>query len=137
MVLVKNNLLVGSPRKLGIRLLFLHEKSDMLLVEDLLLPQHSICIRTVKIRYCPRFFDQVGHQTAYASIGSRHFCTISCNCQSYQNYEQSQQKLGTFLENKVHTLKIKVFKKLRNKSWSPSEIFFTKKNSERFGWFLT
>ena len=26
-------------------------------------------------------------------------------------YEQSQQKLGTFLENKLHTLKIKVFKK--------------------------
>ena len=31
--------------------------------------------------------------------------------QTYQNYEQSQQKFGTFLENKVCTLKLKVFKK--------------------------
>ena len=34
----------------------------------------------------PRFFDQVGHQTTYASI---------------ENYEQSRQKLGTFIVNKV------------------------------------
>ena len=25
------------------------------------------------IRYRPRFFDQVGHQTTYASIGNKHF----------------------------------------------------------------
>ena len=53
------------------------------------------------IRYRPRFFDQVGHQTTYASIGKRHFFTISCFRQTYQKYEQSQQNLGTFLENKV------------------------------------
>ena len=52
-------------------------------------------------RYRPRFFDQVGHQTTYSSIGNRHFFTISCHRQTYQNYEQSRQKLGTFLENKV------------------------------------
>ena len=52
-------------------------------------------------RYCPRFFDQVGHQTIHASIGNRHFFTLSCNHQTYQNYEQSRQKLDTFLENKV------------------------------------
>ena len=40
----------------------------------------------MKIRDRPRFFGQVGHQTTYASIGS---------------YEQSRQKLGTFLEKKV------------------------------------
>ena len=55
----------------------------------------------IRIRYRPRFFVQVWHQTKYASIGNRHFFTISCNRQTYQNYEQSQQKLGTFLENKV------------------------------------
>ena len=49
----------------------------------------------------PRFFDQVGHQTKYVSIGNRHFFTMSCHRQTYQNYEQSRQKLGTFLENKV------------------------------------
>ena len=52
-------------------------------------------------RYRPRFFDQVGRQTRYASIGNRHFFTKSCHCQTYQNYEQSGQKLGTFSENKV------------------------------------
>ena len=32
--------------------------------------------------------------------------------QTYQNYEQSRQKLGTFLENKVCISKIKVFKNI-------------------------
>ena len=56
--------------------------------------------RGSKSRYRPRFFDQVGHQTTNASIGNRHFFTISCHRQTYQNYEQSRQKLGTFLEKK-------------------------------------
>ena len=53
------------------------------------------------IRILPRFFDQVGqngHETMYASSGNKHFFTKSCHCQSYQNYEQSQQKLCTILE---------------------------------------
>ena len=53
------------------------------------------------IRVHPRFFDQVGHETMYAYSGNKHFFTKSCHCQTYQNYEQSQQKLGTILENKV------------------------------------
>ena len=56
----------------------------------------SICTR---VR--PRFFDQVGHETMYASSGNKHFFTISCHRETYQNYEQSRQKLGTILENKV------------------------------------
>ena len=55
----------------------------------------------IDTRYRPRFFDQVRHQTTYASIGNKHFFTKSCHCQTQQNYEQSRQKLGTFLENKV------------------------------------
>ena len=55
----------------------------------------------VSIRVRPRFFDQVGHETMYASIGNKHFFTKSCHRQTYQNYEQSQQKFGTILENKV------------------------------------
>ena len=47
----------------------------------------------IRIRYRPRFFVQVGHQTKYASIGNRHFFTISCNRQTYQNYEQPPQSL--------------------------------------------
>ena len=49
----------------------------------------------------PRFFDQVGHETMYASSGNKHFLTKSCHRQTYQNYEQSRQKLGTILVSKV------------------------------------
>ena len=52
-------------------------------------------------RYRPRFFDQVGHETMYASSRNKHFFTKSCHRQTYQNYEQSRQKLGTIIENKV------------------------------------
>ena len=48
-----------------------------------------------------RFFDHVGHETMYASSGNKHIFTNSCHRQTYQNYEQSRQKLGTILENKV------------------------------------
>ena len=40
------------------------------------------------IRNCPGFFDQVGHETMYASSGNKHFFTKSCHRQTYQNYEQ-------------------------------------------------
>ena len=40
----------------------------------------------------PRFYDQVGHETMYASSGNKHFFTKSCHCQTYQNYEQSPRK---------------------------------------------
>ena len=52
-------------------------------------------------RYRPIFFDRVGHETMYAPSGNKHFFTKFCHHQTYQNYEQSKQKLGTFLENKV------------------------------------
>ena len=48
-----------------------------------------------------RFFDQVRHENMYASSGNKHFFTKSCRRQTSQNYEQSRQKLGTILENKV------------------------------------
>ena len=52
-------------------------------------------------RVRPRFFDQVRHETMYASSENKHIFSKSCHCQTYQNYEQSQQKLGTILGNKV------------------------------------
>ena len=33
-------------------------------------------------RVCPRFFDQVGHETIYASSGNKHFFTKSCHRQT-------------------------------------------------------
>ena len=48
-----------------------------------------------RIRYHPRFFDQVGHQTMCAYIENNHFYTKSCHRQTYQNYEQPPQCLQT------------------------------------------
>ena len=53
------------------------------------------------IRDRPRFFDQVGHQTTNASNGNKYFFTKQCHRQTYRNYEQSRQKLDTFLVNRV------------------------------------
>ena len=47
----------------------------------------------VLLRYRPRFFDQVGHQTMSAYIENKHFFTKSCHRQTYQNYEQPPQRL--------------------------------------------
>ena len=53
------------------------------------------------LRLHPRFFDLVGHETMYAASRNKNFFTKSCHRQTYQNYEQSLQKLGTILGNKV------------------------------------
>ena len=47
----------------------------------------------LEIRYCPTFFDQVGHQTMSAYIENKHFFTKSGHRQTYQNYEQPLQSL--------------------------------------------
>ena len=48
-------------------------------------------VRSMINRVRPRFFDQVGHETMYASSGNKHFLTKSCHRQTYQNYEQPPQ----------------------------------------------
>ena len=48
------------------------------------------------------------------------FFTNSCHRQTYQKYEQSQQKLGEILGNKV-PYKSTSSKKSFNKSWSPRQ----------------
>ena len=53
------------------------------------------------LRVRQRFFGQVGHETMYESRRNKHFFIKSCYHQTYQNYEQSQQKLGTILGNRV------------------------------------
>ena len=55
-----------------------------------------------------RFFDQVGHETMYAPSGNKHFFTKSCHRQTYQNYEQSRQKLGAILGNKHRKITLKL-----------------------------
>ena len=55
-----------------------------------------------------------------------------CHHQTHQNYEQSRQKLGTFLENKV--LKKSKFSFIKVDVLVKYSL--QKKNSERFGWFL-
>ena len=41
---------------------------------------HKIpAIVAMRIRVRPRFFDQVGHETMYASSGNKHFFTKSCH----------------------------------------------------------
>ena len=42
---------------------------------------------------------QAAHETTYASTENKHFFTIQARRQTYQNYQQSRQKLGTFLKN--------------------------------------
>ena len=72
----------------------------------------------------------------------KHFFTKWCHCQTYQNYEQSRQKLGTFLENKV-LQKSKFSKKLLIKvgllvQYSSQIFFFLKDlpifNTEKWLW---
>ena len=72
-------------------------------------------------RYTSRFFEHVGHETSYSLGGKEHFFfNKSCHCHPYQNYEQRQQKLGTFL--KIRCINITKFSRVFL-SWSPSLIF--------------
>ena len=52
------------------------------------------------------FFEQVGHQNTYASIGHKIFFTKWCHCQIYQNYEpvifQHQKSTEFFLRRILH-----------------------------------
>ena len=88
-----------------------------------LLDTFSVLCLCIRVR--PRFFDQVGHETTNASIGNKYFFTKLFHHQTYQNYLQSRQKLGTFLVNKV-LYKSKFSKNFINISWSSNQIFFTK-----------
>ena len=60
---------------------------------------------TIRIRR--RFFDQVGHETMYASSGNKHFLTKSCHRQAYQNYEQPPQTYqNLYFQSNFSKLKI-------------------------------
>ena len=59
----------------------------------------TVYLAHLLIRVRPRFFDQVGlmHLLEISTFLLNNVIVS----QTYQNYEQSQQKLGTFLVNKV------------------------------------
>ena len=87
-------------------------------------------------KYHSRFFIQVGHESNYASIGDTHFFNISCHHQTYQKYQQSLQKLGTFFLE-VKYFKNQCFQKIsivrlvyKLNRPTPSQIYFTEKNSK-------
>ena len=61
----------------------------------------------VRIRYRPRFFDQVGHLTTYASMGNKHFITDIVRPTKIIN--RVHTNIGHIIR-KQSTLKIKVFK---------------------------
>ena len=58
-------------------------------------------------RVRPRFFDQVGHETMYASSGNKHFFTKSCHRKTYQNYEQPPCTYQNS-DNQTHFLVLKI-----------------------------
>ena len=73
----------------------------------------------------------------YASVENKHFFTKKCHHQPSQNYEQSQQQLGSCLENKV-LQKSKFSKKLFIKVDLLVKYFLQKKNhkdSVDFWWW--
>ena len=62
----------------------------------------DISFADLAIRFRPRFFDQVGHETMNASSGNKHFFTKSCHRKTYQNYEQrtTSWKISNFVLSK-------------------------------------
>ena len=53
--------------------------------------RHSSLCSLLYLLFRPRYFDQVGHETIYASSGNKHFFSILCHRQTYKNYEQPPQ----------------------------------------------
>ena len=69
----------------------------------------SLCGRLLGLctRVRPRFFDQVGHKTMYASSGKKYFFTKSCHRQTYENYEQPPQtSQNLYFQSHFSVLKI-------------------------------
>ena len=69
--------------------------------------------KNIQVRVLPRFFDQVGLETMYASTGNKHFFTKSCHRQTYQNYEQPHRtSQNSYFQSHFSVLKIgRIFSK--------------------------
>ena len=67
----------------------------------------TIIIYRPTSRVRPRFFDQVGRETMYASSGNKHFFTKFCHRQTYQNYEHPPQtSQNSYFQSHFSVLKI-------------------------------
>ena len=66
-------------------------------------------LRRCRVR--PRFFDQVKHETMYASSGNKQFFTESCHPQTYQNYEQLPQTSQNSYFQSHFSVLVKFFQK--------------------------
>ena len=80
----------------------------------------------IKVR--SRFFDQLGHETMYASSVNKHFFTKSCHRQTYQNHEQPPQ--NSDFQSHVSMWKIDVIfpKKIFFEEYWTRRPIFSKKN---------
>ena len=59
------------------------------------------------LRVRPRFFDQVVHETIYASNRNKHFFKKLCHCQTDQNYEQPPRtSQNSYFQDHFSVLKI-------------------------------
>ena len=90
----------------------------------------STCGPSMYHRVRPRFFDQVGHETMYASSGNKHIFNKLCHCQAYQNYEQPPRKsLNLYFQSHFSVLKIgRIFpkKKFYEEYWTRRPTFIKK-----------
>ena len=57
--------------------LFMVYTTQISLFQGCLYDSINHTILSWKIRYRPRFFDQVGHQTMYAFMGNKHFFSLN------------------------------------------------------------
>ena len=88
-----------------------------------------VCWMALLLKTVQDFLCKLDMKPHKLESGNKHLLTISGQRQTYQCYQQSRQKLCTFLENKV-------FLKNINKSWSTSLIFFKEKKIRKIQWFL-
>ena len=60
------------------------------------LPRNNTKQMNIQVRVRPRFFDQVGHETMYASSGNKHFFTKSSHYQTYQIMNRGDKNWAQF-----------------------------------------
>ena len=68
------------------------KEKSIWLVEKYLKKNHLCLLNNVCFRYLLSFFDRLAHENTYACIENKHFFTISCHRQTYQNNEQPPQR---------------------------------------------
>ena len=63
--------------------MMLKSSLEFLFLELFILKFNEPLQRNLLTTVRPRFFDQVGHETMYASSGNKHFFIKSCHCQTF------------------------------------------------------